>query len=101
YSLMERHEYVPRMQQTMIEEIERGKPAYLVVVNVPTSWVVRKYSNRLVFNWMRGYINNYTLAGVIDIISPTQTIYRWDEEVFAYTPQSNNRVFVFKRKTPA
>ncbi len=101
YSLMERHEYVPRMQQTMIEEIERGKPAYLVVVNVPASWVVRKYSNRLVFNWMRGYIKNYTLAGVIDIISPTQTIYRWDEEAFSYTPQTDNTVYVLKRNTPA
>jgi hypothetical protein len=101
YSLMERHPYVARMQQAMINEIEQAKPAYLVVVNIPTSWAVRRNSERMIFNWMQGYIKNYTLEGVIDIISMTSTICRWNKEAFSYTPQTDNVMYVLKRNAPA
>jgi len=101
YPLMEHHPYVSRMQQAMIKEIEQTKPAYLVVVNIPTSWAVRRNSDRMVFNWMQGYIKNYTLEGVIDIISMTQTICRWNKEAFSYTPQTDNVMYVLKRNAPA
>jgi hypothetical protein len=100
YPLMERHPYVSRMQQAMIKEIEQAKPAYLVVVNIPTSWAARSNSDLMVFNWMQGYIKNYTLEGVIDIISMTQTICRWNKEAAFYTPQTDNVMYVLKRNTP-
>jgi hypothetical protein len=101
YPLMESHPYVSRMQQAMINDIEQAKPAYLVVVNIPTSWAVRRNSDRMVFNWMQGYIKNYTLEGVIEIISMTQTICRWNKEAFSYRPQTDNVMYILKRNTPA
>jgi len=99
YGLMENQRYALQMQREMIRQIEAVQPKYLVFVKIPKSWVVRPDSERLIFNWFDKYRQNYyDLAGIIDIIPSSQTVYRWEDEVRGYSPQSTNVVYVFKRK---
>jgi hypothetical protein len=99
YGLMEGQPYAERMQKQMIREIEAARPMYVVFVNVPTSWMVRKSSVKSVLNWANGYVGNlYEQVGVIDIISPSTTRYLWDDKSAGYTPVSPYYVGVFKRK---
>lgn len=99
YPLMENQKYAPTMQQEMIAEIERAQPEFVVVVNVPTSWVVRPDSDTQIFAWSQKYVpQHYELEGVADILQQSQ--YRWGEEARAYQPTSPYTVQIFKRRTP-
>jgi hypothetical protein len=99
YGLMEAQKYAFRMQKEMMEEIEKAQPEYLVFVNVPTSWLVRPDSERSIFNWFSGYSrNNFSLVGVVDILSNMQTVYRWGNEAVFYSPRSPYFLYVYKRK---
>jgi hypothetical protein len=99
YPLMEDQRYAFRMQKEMIEEIEKSPPEYLVFVNVFTSWLVQKKSVKHIFDWQEEYAKkNFSLVGIIDILSRTQTVYRWDHEVENYSPRSPHFVCVYKNK---
>jgi 4-amino-4-deoxy-L-arabinose transferase-like glycosyltransferase len=99
YGLMEIHDYNIRMQQEMISEIERNKPKFLVFCKVPFSWLAKKDSPTLIFDWFKKYSNdNYELFGVADIVSGSQTIYQWNKEAKTYHPVGTQNVFVYKRK---
>jgi hypothetical protein len=99
YPLMEDQKYAFGMQKEMTEEIERAQPKYLVFVNVVTSWLVRRNSVTYIFDWYKEYTqNNFDLVGVIDILSRTQTVYRWDNEAANYSPQSPYFLAVYRRK---
>jgi hypothetical protein len=100
YPLMEDQKYAFRMQKEMIEEIEKARPKYLVFVNVVASWLVRRNSVAYIFDWYKEYTaTNFDLVGVIDILSRTQTVYRWDNEAANYSPRSIHFLYVYKRKT--
>jgi hypothetical protein len=100
YGLMEDQPFAERMQTQMINEIETSRPKYVVVVNVDTSWVVRKSSIKSVFNWGESYVRNlYDPVGVIDIIDTETTRYIWGVSAIVYTPVSQYFVTVYKRKS--
>ncbi|MHC4478453.1 MAG: ArnT family glycosyltransferase [Planctomycetota bacterium] len=99
YALMENHEYAQKMQAEMIREIESARPEFLVFVNIPTSWLVRPDSSHMIFRWFEQYKNKYyRKVGVIDIVYPDPTIYRWDRESEKYEPRSTCWLSVFRRK---
>jgi hypothetical protein len=99
YPLMEPHPYALKMQKEMIQQIEAAKPKFLVFVKMPWSWLVRTTSEKLIFDWLNQYHQQYyRRVGVIDIVSRDQTIYRWNEDAFEYTPRSESWLAVFKRK---
>ena len=99
YQMMEDLKYALKMQKEMAEEIETAQPKYLVWVNVRTSWLVRPESQRYIFKWFEEYSNkDFNLAGVIDILSGSQTVYRWDSEATNYSPRSPFFLYVYKRK---
>ncbi len=99
YALMEDQPFAHTMQQEMIQEIEAARPKYLVFVNIPTSWLVGPKSITHIFQWSERYRDEfYKLAGIIDIVSGDQTLYRWDEEAIGYTPRSDFWVAVFVRR---
>jgi hypothetical protein len=56
YALMERHEFALDMQKEMAAQIESARPAFIVFVGVPTSWLVRADSPRFIFEWARDYL---------------------------------------------
>ena len=99
YALMEEHPFARKMQEEMISEIESNRPPYMVFVNVSTSWLVRKKSSRRIFEWFDEYQRKwYKSIGVVDIISPEYTEYRWNDQTAHYVPRSSLWCAVFKRK---
>ncbi|HNW98761.1 MAG TPA: glycosyltransferase family 39 protein [Bacteroidales bacterium] len=98
YGLMEVHENSLKMQKEMINEIEKAKPKFFVVVNVPTSWLVQPGSEKFIFNWIDPYLqkNKYMIAGIADIYS-NATVYKWNEEAYSYKPGSESYILIFKK----
>lgn len=96
YSLMENHKYALTMQQEMIKDIERNKPDYLIYVKTPTSWLRKEESNMTLLDWFKNYQFKYSVTGIIDIVSPRETKYLWDDQAKNYRPQAD-AVFVLKR----
>jgi len=100
YPLMEKHPYSLVMQKQMAREIGAAKPRFLVVVNVPTSWLRRPQSPTYLFDWLNDYVTRhpYRLAGVADIAPSHQdTIYKWFVEAQNYQPKSKYFILVFWR----
>jgi hypothetical protein len=98
YSLMENQRYALRMQQEMIQEIERSKPEYLIFVRTPISWLRREDSETALFDWFENYKTHYTVAGIIEIVSPRETKYFWDDQAKNYRPQAN-AIYVLRRNS--
>jgi hypothetical protein len=100
YPLMEPHPYALQMQNEMIQQIEAAKPKFLIFVNVPTSWLAKPTSEKLIFDWFQQYHQQYyRQVGIIDIVSIDRTIYRWNENAIKYTPLSKSWLVVFERKS--
>jgi len=99
YPLMEDQRFAAKMQSQMISEIEAAKPAFLIFVDVPFSWLRRPDSEPLIFDWFEKYRqSNYEPAGIADILQETQ--YRWGDEAKTYQPASPFTVRVFRRAQP-
>ena len=75
YGLMEPQPFALKMQHEMISDIETRKPEFVVFADNIMSWNRRPDSDPEIFNWWDSYQTNYTLVGMADIISPTQTVY--------------------------
>ncbi|PYO01341.1 MAG: hypothetical protein DMD89_06015 [Candidatus Rokuibacteriota bacterium] len=81
----------------MVGQIERARPAFLVYVNVPASWLIKENSDPFVLTWFEAYQRRYyERVGVVDILSPGFTLYLWDAAAAGYTPRSNVWLAVFK-----
>ena len=99
YGLMEQHGYAPTMQSEMIKEIETSRPQYVVFINIPTSWLLKKNSENRIIQWAEKYMNkNYTIVGLIDSMSNNNYKVYWDEEARRNKPLSPFNIFVLKRK---
>jgi hypothetical protein len=75
FPLMEPQPFAGQMQDEMIREIEGVSPQFVVFATGNLSWMKRLDSNPKIFEWWAFYQTNYTLVGLCDIISPTETIY--------------------------
>jgi hypothetical protein len=81
YPLTEEHRYARNMQTEMIKAIENSEPKYIVVVNVPTSWLWRKKSSRLVIAWAQDYLEKkYRVSGVVNMPSGEKPIYYFNDQ---------------------
>jgi len=99
YALMENHEFALKMQQEMIREVELARPKFLIFVNISTSWLLKPYSNELIFNWFEQYHKKYyDLVGIVDILSPEKTMYYWGDEALEYQPLSQYWLTVYQEK---
>jgi hypothetical protein len=68
------------MQEEMIRQIETARPAYVVWVKVPTSWLPQPGSDHTIFEWASRYLpEHYRTSGTIAILGPDRTEYGWDE----------------------
>jgi len=97
YGLMEEQRYASRMQQEMMEEIEKAKPEFLVKVMVPGSWLRKPNSDTSILLWEDKYIGEeYRIVGIADM--GTETTYRWDEEAEGYRARSKYSMYLYKRR---
>jgi hypothetical protein len=52
-------------------------------------------------DWFNSYSQQYyEMVGVVDILSPEQTEYRWDAAAQGYNPRSQAVLSVFRKKAP-
>ena len=99
YGLMESHDYALLMQQEMIKEIEQNKPAFLLYINIGTSWLRGPNSNGFIFNWTNEYINkNYRLAGICEIFPDSIASLKVYEQLNNFKPQSQELIYLFEKK---
>jgi hypothetical protein len=97
YPLMEEQKFASKMQQEMIEEIEKTRPEYLVKVLVPTSWLRQRNSDAAILEWGEKYIGeNYRVVGAAEI--GLETNYRWDQDAVGFTSHSKYSMYLYKRK---
>jgi hypothetical protein len=98
YPLMGEYDFALELQEQMIREIQDGKPKFLILVNIPTSWLRRADSEKRIIEWYKQYIKKYyRQTGVIDIFR-NQTVYRWDDKAAGYKPRSTLWIAVFQRE---
>jgi len=99
YPLMEEHPFARKMQQQMIEEIERAQPEYVIFVDEQTSWLPWPNSDRRIYDWWKQYwANELDLIKTIPIEGAGEP-----SGVFAATQpnavgESPKHIFVFKRR---
>jgi hypothetical protein len=99
YPLMEPGPFARSMQQEMITQIETAKPAFMVLVRVSISWLVRPNSTQDIFKWFDSYSRSYyDLTGIIEIPVASSTVYYWGNDVKDRTPASQYWLMVFKRR---
>jgi hypothetical protein len=98
YPLMEDHTYARQMQDELIRDVERARPAYLVFVSVPYSWLVRPTSHLAIFAWLdETRRTRFERVGIVDIVARERTEYRWGVDAVAYTPRSRFWVEILRR----
>ena len=98
YPLTGTYDFALELQEQMISEIEDAKPEFLVLVNIPTSWLRRADSEKRIFEWYKQHRKEYyRQAGVIEIFQ-NQTVYRWDDKAAGYRPRSEFWILVLRRE---
>ncbi len=99
YGLMEPQPFALTMQREMIGDIEACRPQFLVYARNIMSWNRHDDSTSLIFNWWAAYKTNYTLVGMTDILSPTNTIIVLGTNYVARYPQPHGSALeIFQRK---
>ncbi len=99
YSLMEDQAYWPAMQKQMMQEVEARRPAYVVLVGVPDSWLQTPGSPQAIAfdGWMKQYVSNgFDEAGVVELAEP-ESRYFWGDEARGHR-QPGREIRIFKRK---
>jgi len=88
YSLWENQRYADQMVQQMTREIETARPGYVIVEFVP----------QRLQNWADDFLKRYySLEGRVDMISDSQTEYRWGAEARTALARARRYLFIFKR----
>jgi hypothetical protein len=95
---MEQQPYALAMQRELIEEIEAGRPRFIVEVKSPQSWLTRPASHRNVLSWMRRYLEAcYAKVGVADAGTTSAPVVRWGEEARDWMPAGDNVIVTYRR----
>lgn len=99
YPLGEQHSHASLMQKEMALEIQVSRPEFIVLVNIPTSWLFKKNSETLLLDWAKGYVPKwYDISGVVDIIPHKGTTYLWGEQLKEYSAQANRHLVIYKKR---
>jgi 4-amino-4-deoxy-L-arabinose transferase-like glycosyltransferase len=102
YPLMEPHVYAAHMRAEMLRELDAAHPAYMVLVEVPTSWTVRADSDRSIFEWIRGYARAcYERVSAADIFSPATASPRREGDAGTDQARLLDLIRVFRRTSDA
>ncbi len=99
FGLVENQPYARRMQEEMIREIEAARPEFLVFVNIPTSWLRRRGSPNLVFEWVREYAQGrYEVRGLVEVLPTGESRFVWDDAAARARPVTNLYILVARKK---
>jgi hypothetical protein len=99
YDLMRPTPYAAAMQLELRHDIERARPRFLVVVNVPTSWARTINSDPALLDWSRDYEKQfYDLDGKVFFSAGGPTDYVWGAEAAARKSDAPLSVSILRRK---
>jgi hypothetical protein len=99
YALMEPQPFALQMQREMIGDIETNRPEFIVFADNIMSWNRHPESDATIFKWWDGYKTNYTLVGLTDIVSPTNTIIVLGTNFVARYPEAHGSALeIFQRR---
>jgi len=99
YDLVQPHQYASAMQREAMDQITAAKPLFLVLVNVPQSWVAFANSDQTFFDWANGYsVADYNVEGLIKIF-PDHTDVEWGQGQPRQEIGTQNFILVLRRKS--
>ncbi len=102
YSLTEPQPLAPRMGKEFMSQIETARPAYVVFVNMSTSWysLITLESFRQasgIQNWWANYSKNYDLVGAVKISPNKPSQFFWSEESLNASDATNSDILIYRR----
>jgi hypothetical protein len=98
YPLTERQPYADEMRQELMQDLQRVKPLYVVLVDASTSWVANLQPDVRLVTWANTFTAScYLPVGIVDIDPGGPATFRWDAEVAGYQPRFKQKVTVFRR----
>lgn len=99
YPLMERQPQARAMQEEMIREIEAARPAYLVFVKAPFSWLAKPYSHGRIDEWFVDYhARFYSVEGLVEMLDyPNESTFTWGPAAAEKAIQTERYIVVLKR----
>jgi hypothetical protein len=101
YPLVEKQPNNVAMQEQMISEIEKNKPAFIVFCNIPYSWLVTSDSPRKIFEWGNNYTHtNYTPVGFADFFKNSGWQIYWGDDMKNHSNDAESFMIIFKRNPP-
>ncbi len=101
YPLMEPQPFALTMQHEMIGNIETNRPEFIVFSDNALSWNQQPDSNLGIFDWWNRYKTNYTLVGIADVLSRTNTVYVFGTNYIARYPEAHGSALeIYQRKGP-
>jgi hypothetical protein len=101
YPLMETQVYAGKMQREMIQEIEAAAPAFLVFVNMRSSWLLNDRSDLAIMEWFHRYQkSSYDQVGLVEI-ELLHSAFHWAPAELPSPPRTLNWISIFKRRATA
>jgi hypothetical protein len=98
YDLAREQPYAPAMRKEFMDDIERLKPQFLVLVNVGTSWMPWPKEAKPFIDWINQYPGQfYDLSGLAEV-DQTNSAYFWDRESIAKHMSTPTSVLLFRRR---
>jgi hypothetical protein len=104
YPLTEPQPLAEKMRAEFKHEIEAAKPAYVIHVDLLSSWcssVVPGKTGKILddFNqWWNDYAQNYQLVGAVDIKIDKPPEFFWDDQLSGRTNTAPAEITIFRRK---
>ncbi|HEY2342250.1 MAG TPA: glycosyltransferase family 39 protein [Chthoniobacteraceae bacterium] len=99
YPLMEAQPFAREMQDKMINEIERSKPKYYVLVQTPLSWLAGPNSDQHIVEWAGEEMKkNAVLDGLMQLTLAKNPEGVWGPEAGNAPLRSRYFVAIYKRK---
>lgn len=99
YPLMENQPFAKKMQADMMHEIELAKPAFIVFVAVPTSWLIGRDSSLDIFGWFNQFQADwYDAVAVLPITGDVRQPLLFPENGVLPEPGTGTYLRIYKRK---
>ncbi len=102
YPLVENQPFNKIMQEQMIAEIEKSKPAYVVFCNIAYSWLPQPGVPQILFQWADKYINaNYYPVGYADFYNDAKNrgwYMYWNDDIKNRIGQPVSSITVLRKK---
>jgi hypothetical protein len=83
----------------MENDILTNKPLYIVMVKIPSSWILTVSNTQSIINWTDKQIqDNYELKGIVELLSPKKVNTVWDDDVKNFKNHGGNTTYIFRRR---